>query len=25
MLWDPNRQTLGDMVAKSTVIHVPKG
>ncbi len=25
MLWDPNRQTLGDMVAKSTVIKVPKG
>jgi len=24
MLWDPNRQTLGDMVAKSTVIKVPK-
>lgn len=24
MLWDANRQTLGDMVAKSTVIVVPK-
>lgn len=24
MLWDANRQTLGDMVAKSTVIKVPK-
>lgn len=24
MLWDPNRQTLGDLVAKSTVIKVPK-
>jgi len=24
MLWDSNRQTLGDMVAKSTVIKVPK-
>ena len=23
MLWDSNRQTLGDMVAKSTVIKVP--
>ena len=24
MLWDPNRQTLGDMVVKSAVIKVPK-
>ena len=24
MLWDPNRQTLGDLVAKSSVIVVPK-
>ena len=24
MLWDSNRQTLGDMVAKSTVIKVPR-
>ena len=24
MLWDPNRQTLGDLVVKSTVIKVPK-